>query len=205
MRLSKRALGLAISLHCAILLLIMAYFYQGAVYSVPAQPLASVETAYLAKPLESASQAASIAHSQSPPPLESDAAVKLHAAQIAMKAASRPTPLIPAPSSASARVAPLAPQQLQQLLSTIAARIQKNLHYPDLAKTHIEQGRALLQFTLLPDGELQAVRILQSSGVSALDQAALNAVSESSPVRLPDGMSFSHALSLRLPVDFSLR
>lgn len=101
-------------------------------------------------------------------------------------------------------IEPLAPNEIQQLLQLISLKIQQHLAYPRIAQTETEQGQSVLQFELTPQGELQNVQVVQSSGMRVLDQAALSAVAASSPISFPADLHLSQPLKLRLPVRFSL-
>lgn len=95
--------------------------------------------------------------------------------------------------------------QIEQLLQIIANDIQQNLHYPHLAQTHILQGQSVLQFDLDPEGEVQNIQLVQSSGVAILDEAAQQAIRESSPINIPSGIQIPEAITLRLPVTFRIQ
>ena len=50
-------------------------------------------------------------------------------------------------------------------------------------------------FTVAPDGSLTAVRVLRSSGISRMDQAALANIRSKSPApRPPEGMTASERI-----------
>jgi TonB family protein len=69
---------------------------------------------------------------------------------------------------------------LIKLLSRAAA---KNLVYPKSARDFLVTGTAHIQFYIFPDGRVSNITLLQSSGSSVLDDAALFAIREMSPVR----------------------
>jgi len=97
----------------------------------------------------------------------------------------------------------LAPKDMQMLLQAIAQSIQRHLNYPDLAQTRIEQGAAIIEFTVGVNGQISAIKLSHSSGIAELDQAAINAVQSSNPVALP--IPLHQAIQLSLPVNFSLQ
>jgi protein TonB len=97
-----------------------------------------------------------------------------------------------------------APVMVQRLLMLVAERIQEHLYYPSIAQNHMEHGESILQFSLLPNGQLTAVKLVTSSGVTALDQAALQAVAQSNPIGLPKDLKITTALTLQLPVHFNM-
>ncbi len=95
--------------------------------------------------------------------------------------------------------------EINTLLQIVASNIQHNLHYPHLAQTHIQQGQSLLQFDLNPQGDLQNIQVVQSSGVAVLDEAAKQAIQASSPIHIPDAIRLPDIITLRLPVNFKLQ
>ncbi|HJO11138.1 MAG TPA: energy transducer TonB, partial [Gammaproteobacteria bacterium] len=62
-----------------------------------------------------------------------------------------------------------------------------NLNYPDAARRQQLYGNLRLLVSILPDGVVEEIRILQSSGHSILDQAALGIVQLAAPFQpFPD-------------------
>ena len=55
--------------------------------------------------------------------------------------------------------------------------------YPDVALRHGLEGKLVLAFTILRNGQLEAVHVIRSSGFSALDQEAIRAVQTAAPFR----------------------
>ena len=53
--------------------------------------------------------------------------------------------------------------------------------YPDVALRHGLQGTVVLVFTILRNGQLEALQLVRSSGVYALDLEAIRAVQAASP------------------------
>jgi protein TonB len=96
----------------------------------------------------------------------------------------------------------IASQAMQALLNEVSRDIQAHLSYPNLAQSHIEQGAAIVAFDLQPDGKISNIVTSKSSGSEDLDQAAIEAVQESSPISMP--IHLNQAIHLSLPVDFSL-
>lgn len=56
-----------------------------------------------------------------------------------------------------------------------------NQHYPDLARAKGWSGDVRLMVILRPDGQIRAIRLLESSGHSILDEAARNSVRQAAP------------------------
>ena len=67
-------------------------------------------------------------------------------------------------------------------LERVRRWIQKFQHYPQEASRRKQQGTALLEVTLARDGTVLAVAVERSSGYPLLDQAAVKAVFDASPV-----------------------
>lgn len=72
-------------------------------------------------------------------------------------------------------------EQTNELLAALHAAIQKQQRYPMSAMQMERQGRATMVFTLFPDGRIENLRVLKSSGTESLDTAAFAAVSDASP------------------------
>ena len=65
--------------------------------------------------------------------------------------------------------------------TSIKRAIELVWDYPELALRHGLQGKLLLEFTILGNGNLEGTRLIRSSGFSVLDQEALRAVRAASP------------------------
>lgn len=192
MGLSRRALSASLLLHAILLLALVYYLKTHLLHGIShVQPI----EAYL---------------SQLPQPVHNkiaDKAVATRAvsapATITLSSAAQPKTTDSAAPAVIESVAP-APAVVQQLLLLIATQIQQHLVYPNLAQIHVEQGQSLLQFDLTPQGELENIKIVQSSGIPSLDQAALQAIQASSPIQIPATLKIETNLTLRLPVHFQL-
>lgn len=73
-----------------------------------------------------------------------------------------------------------------RILALLHKAIAAHQAYPDDASDRGESGHVKIGFVLHPDGHLDQLSILQSSGYSSLDQAALQAVRGASPISIPD-------------------
>lgn len=71
--------------------------------------------------------------------------------------------------------------QVDELLAILHTAIQKQQHYPESALQMERQGRATMQFILFPNGSIQGLRVVQSSGTESLDHAAMAAVRDAAP------------------------
>lgn len=63
----------------------------------------------------------------------------------------------------------------------VTIEFSRYFYYPDAARRRHWQGDVVLQFTLLPDGHLNQIRIQQSSGFKSLDEAAVHALQKIEP------------------------
>lgn len=84
-------------------------------------------------------------------------------------------------AAASKRQAELA-RAVGQHRDMISAKVRGNTRLPDTLKGNPEV-RCLVK--LLPTGEVQSVRVTQSSGNAAYDEAVMRAIEKSSPLPLP--------------------
>jgi len=106
------------------------------------------------------------------------------------------------PLQQSAKLEP--PQDTKQTVYTIYLdQVKENIvrawRYPEQASEEREEGKVDVEFTILKDGRLLDVRILQSSGFSSLDREAIRAVGAASPFKpIPDQMEVP-----KLPIRFT--
>lgn len=106
------------------------------------------------------------------------------------------------PLQQSAKLEP--PQDTRQTVYTIYLdQVKENIvhawRYPEQASEERKEGKVDVEFTILKDGRLMDVRILQSSGFSSLDREALRAVGAASPFKpIPDQMRVP-----KLPIRFT--
>lgn len=86
---------------------------------------------------------------------------------------------IPTPAGSTAHTG----VQTQELLAILHMAIQQQQHYPASAMQMERQGKATITFVLFPNGSIQNVRMMKSSGTASLDQAALAAVQDAAPFK----------------------
>lgn len=68
-------------------------------------------------------------------------------------------------------------------LTSVKQAIDIEWVYPEVAKRHGLQGRVVLEFTILGNGQLEGIRLIRSSGFSMLDEEVIRAVQAASPFR----------------------
>ena len=77
-------------------------------------------------------------------------------------------------------------------LSTIKKKIEPRWHYPESAQKIGLQGKLALYFSIVRDGHLATLELLNSSGHSLLDEEALKAVRGAAPYYpLPERLEIS--------------
>jgi periplasmic protein TonB len=81
----------------------------------------------------------------------------------------------------------------------IRDRILANLHYPTIARRKGWSGKVEIAFTIMPDGSIQEMRILASSGYPLLDEQAIEAIRQAAPFTPPRVVAL-----LVMPVTFQL-
>ena len=70
---------------------------------------------------------------------------------------------------------------LRQFLTLIRKKIESRKNYPISARNAGIEGRSEVKITILKDGQLEKVEIIDSSGSEILDNAALESVREANP------------------------
>ena len=66
-------------------------------------------------------------------------------------------------------------------LTSVKQAIEIEWIYPDIALSHGLEGKLLLEFTILGNGQLEEARLLRSSGYSVLDEEAIRAIQAAAP------------------------
>lgn len=67
-------------------------------------------------------------------------------------------------------------------VTAILQRIGRHQRYPGVARESGAEGAATVSFRILPDGNLQDLRIKKTSGNAHLDDASLEAVRKAAPL-----------------------
>lgn len=71
----------------------------------------------------------------------------------------------------------------EPLLKELTRATAAKLYYPAKAAAFHIKGKVTIRFLLQPDGRVEEARVVESSGFSVLDEAALNTIRSISPVR----------------------
>ena len=73
------------------------------------------------------------------------------------------------------------------IIAEIMRRIEGAKRYPRMARKMGIEGRATVRFKLMPNGKVEAVELLETSGSEVLDQASLETVHRAAPLPYKDG------------------
>ncbi len=83
-------------------------------------------------------------------------------------------------------------------------KIESKKQYPKSAQKRQAEGRVVVGFTLAPNGEIDTVKVVESSQHPALDRAALQAVKKAGPLPRPPSFLFDGPLELTITIQFEL-
>lgn len=141
------------------------------------------------------------------PAAETRAAPKKKAPAATKSAASTkadtPSPKAAAPKQVETVAAPkVSPAKWQ---SRVLSWLNRHKRYPASARSRKQEGLVQVAFTVDKGGRVTSSRVARSSGIPALDQAALEMVRRASPVPAPPPEIATSNMKLAVPVDFSLR
>jgi len=89
--------------------------------------------------------------------------------------------------------------------SRVLSWLNRHKRYPASARSRKQEGMVQVAFTVDKGGRVTSSRVARSSGIPALDQAALEMVRRASPVPAPPPEIATSSMKLAVPVDFSLR
>jgi len=79
--------------------------------------------------------------------------------------------------------------------------VMKNLKYPEKARRFGWEGKVVLHFVINEAGSIRDVRILRSSGVQMLDEAAKDALARVAAFR----NKYNGLVTVQLPIEFRLK
>ena len=92
---------------------------------------------------------------------------------------------------------------LSSLLALLHEEITRNRQYPTIAKRQQREGTATVGFALHPNGAIEDLSVVSSSGFGGLDRAALLAVQEVAPFA-PAGKYLNRAERFKVSIVFTL-
>ncbi|HHJ20619.1 MAG TPA: energy transducer TonB [Gammaproteobacteria bacterium] len=127
-----------------------------------------------------------------------------------VQATPQPTPRQPAPIKAApppvASAPPVtAPASIDpQYKAQLQAAIERNKNYPRRAQRQRQQGTVVVSFTVLRNGDIERLHVLESSGYPRLDKAALKAVGTiAGKFPLPDSL-MAPSWNFKIPIRYRL-
>lgn len=91
-----------------------------------------------------------------------------------------------------------------RVYTELADAIARHFHYPAVARQRGWQGLVNLRVHIAPDGSLQQIGILRSSGYRMLDRAALRALTEVAALPAVAGWQVIRGLDMVVPVEYRL-
>jgi periplasmic protein TonB len=115
--------------------------------------------------------------------------------------ASEPTPMAAPAPGASASVARVQASWEKALVK----HLNRFKRYPEIARARGNQGDVIVQFTIDRTGSLIALRVVHSSGSSALDEEALAVLTRANPLPAAPGQVGGATFDLTLPIQFRIR
>lgn len=89
----------------------------------------------------------------------------------------------------------------EDLLNLFLTEIEKHKVYPYNARRRGQEGNVLLMVRLDAGGELAGLQVVQSSGITALDEAAVALVRRICPFPRANG----HPVALKVPITYQLQ
>jgi len=90
---------------------------------------------------------------------------------------------------------------IKKYLHLIRQILQKNLSYPTIAKKMGWEGICVIQFTLTPEGKIENIKVVKSSGYKTLDRNAVTAIIKSAS-EFPKP---KERITLEVPIIYRLR
>jgi len=92
---------------------------------------------------------------------------------------------------------------LATYINRIRLMLEKEKHYPFLARKNRWEGTVYIKFTISRDGSLKKIKITQSSGFEVLDREAEATIRRVSFPAFPEGLQLTQ-LQLEVPIVFRL-
>ncbi len=122
-----------------------------------------------------------------------------------------PAPRPPAPQTQTALrppppAAPPAPDLQRQYLAMVSKALQRHKRYPRVARRRGLSGKVVLDFVILPNGQITEARIIenQSTGHGILNRAALSALKRASPLPPFPKTLKKRSLQVTIPIVYEL-
>lgn len=88
--------------------------------------------------------------------------------------------------------------------NALSKLIQKNKRYPKKAKRRRHEGRVMVSFVIFPDGRIDQIQVIESSGRSSLDKGAIKTLKKiSGQLPFPKDIQ-RHSWQFELPMEYRL-
>ena len=92
-----------------------------------------------------------------------------------------------------------------QYIERIITRIERKKTYPSRARELMMEGVVVISMKISRNGVLSAVRVVKSSKIQMLDDAALNAVKNAAPFEKFPEIIDNDSLSIETPIEFEIK
>lgn len=93
----------------------------------------------------------------------------------------------------------------ERYLADLVAAIDAHKHYPKASRRRREEGRVVVEFVVQRDGQLAELAVVETSGITRLDDAALKSLARVSPFAPIPPTLARDRWPMRVPIEFSLR
>jgi protein TonB len=90
------------------------------------------------------------------------------------------------------------------LAETLRDRIEELKRYPPMARMNNWQGKVVLKFVVRDDGTVENLEVVQSSGHTVLDEAAMETIRRASPLPLKHELG-KPRVTFQFPISYTLR
>lgn len=90
------------------------------------------------------------------------------------------------------------------LAETLRDRIEELKRYPPMARMNNWQGKVVLKFVVKEDGTVENLEVVQSSGHTVLDEAAMETIRRASPLPLKHELG-KPRVTFQFPISYTLR
>nr|VFJ65925.1 MAG: protein TonB [Candidatus Kentron sp. DK] len=111
----------------------------------------------------------------------------------------------PVPPTAVPALSAVVAREEQRYLAALRTRIERKKRYPRASRRRGEEGRVIVGFVIRKNGALVDLRVIRSSGISRLDEAALDTLRRISPFAPIPASIGREQWALSVPISYSLR
>lgn len=102
------------------------------------------------------------------------------------------------------RTTPAPQRDYGWLAETLRDRIEELKRYPAMARINNWQGKVVLKFVVREDGTVENLEVVQSSGHTVLDEAAMETIRLASPLPLKHELG-KPRVTFQFPISYTLR